>query len=128
MAYRLGEVGRARVEFDRAAALDPGSADAWANLGALALGWRDYAGAERAYRRASELEPWSVDSRLHLAEALAAQAAEEPAKAIGSRGGVPRGAGPRSRTAREAICGAGWALAQDRQASAGCGEAPPPLP
>ncbi len=88
VAYRLGEVGRARAEFDRAAALDPSSADAWANLGALALGWRDYAGAERAYRRASELEPWSIDSRLHLAEALAAEACRGSGE--GGRGGVRR--------------------------------------
>src|SRR5262249_14098425 len=76
VAYRLGEVGRARAEFDRTATLDPSSAEAWANLGALALGWRDYTGAERAFRRAAELEPWSLDSRLHLAEALAAQGTE----------------------------------------------------
>jgi Tfp pilus assembly protein PilF len=120
VAYRLGEVGRARVEFDRAAALDPGSADAWANLGALALGWRDYAGAERAYRRASELEPWAVESRLRLAEALAAQAPEDPAKA-GAAAAAYRDVLARAPGRPEAICGAGWALAQDRQAAAEAG-------
>jgi Tfp pilus assembly protein PilF len=115
VAYRLGEVGRARAEFDRAAALDPSSADAWANLGALALGWRDYAGAERAYRRATELEPWVVDSRLHLAEALAAQAAENPAKATAATAAY-RDVLARAPDRPDAICGAGWALAQDRTA------------
>ena len=120
VAYRLGEVVRARAEFDRAAALDPGSADAWANLGALALGWRDYTGAERAYRRATELEPWALDSRLHLAEALAAQGPEDPAKASAAAAAyrqVLAGAPDRP----EAICGAGWALAQDRSAAAEAG-------
>ena len=117
VAYRLGEVGRARAEFDRARALDPGSADAWANLGALALGWRDYAGAERAYRRATELEPWAVDSRLHLAEALAAQGTDDPAKAAAAAGAY-REVLSRAPDRPEVICGAGWALAQDRTASA----------
>jgi tetratricopeptide (TPR) repeat protein len=120
VAYRLGEVGRARAEFDRAAALDPGSADAWANLGALALGWRDYAGAERAYRRASELEPWVIDSRLRLAQALAAQAAEDPAKAAAASAAY-RDVLARAPGRPEAICGAGWALAQDRKAAAEAG-------
>ena len=121
VAYRLGEVGRARAEFDRAAALDPGSADAWANLGALALGWRDYAGAERAYRRASGLEPWAVDSRLHFAEALAAQAAEDPAKATAAATAF-REVLARAPDRPEAICGAGWALAQDRGAATEAGK------
>ena len=120
VAYRLGEVGRARAEFDRAAALDPGSADAWANLGALALGWRDYGGAERAYRRATELEPWAVESRLHLAEALSAQAAEDPAKATAAAAAY-RDVLARAPERSEAICGAGWALAQDRKAATEAG-------
>jgi Tfp pilus assembly protein PilF len=116
VAYRLGEVGRARAEFDRATALDPGSADAWANLGALALGWRDYAGAERAYRHASELEPWAVDSRLHLAEALAAQAPEDPAKATAAAAAY-KDVLARAPGRSDAICGAGWTLAQDRKSA-----------
>jgi len=121
VAYRLGEVGRARAEFDRAAALDPGSADAWANLGALALGWRDYAGAERTYRRATELEPWAVDSRLHLAEALTAQGEEDPAKASAAAAAY-REVLARTPDRPEAICGAGWALAHDRSAAAEAGK------
>ncbi|MGZ6078222.1 MAG: tetratricopeptide repeat protein, partial [Myxococcaceae bacterium] len=117
VAYRLGEVGRARAEFERAAALDPSSAEAWANLGALALGWRDYAGAERAYRRASELEPWSVDSRLHLGEALAAEASEDPAK-VAAAGATYREVLRRAPDRPEAICGAGWALTLDRGSAA----------
>jgi tetratricopeptide (TPR) repeat protein len=113
VAYRLNEVGRARAEFDRAAALDPSSAEAWANLGALALGWRDYAGAERAYRRATELEPWSIDSTLRLAEALSAEAADDPQKAAAAASAY-RDVLVRAPDRAEAICGAGWALALDR--------------
>jgi Tfp pilus assembly protein PilF len=120
VAYRLGEVGRARAEFDRAAALDPSSADAWANLGGLALGWRDYAGAERAYRHATELEPWSIDSRLHLGEALAAEASEDPAK-VAAAGRTYREVLARAPDRPEAICGAGWALGLDRAAVADAG-------
>jgi Flp pilus assembly protein TadD len=120
VAYRLGEVGRARAEFDRAATLDPGSADAWANLGALALGWRDYAGAERAYRHASELEPWAVESRLRLADALAAQAPEDPAKATAAAAAY-KDVLARAPGRTEAICGAGWALAQNRKSAAEAG-------
>jgi tetratricopeptide (TPR) repeat protein len=120
VAYRLGEVGRARAEFDRAAALDPGSADAWANLGALALGWRDYGGAERAYRHASELEPWAVESRLRLADALAAQAPEDPAKASAAAAAY-KDVLARAPGRSDAICGAGWALAQDRKSAVEAG-------
>jgi|GEM_PF-371258 len=113
VAYRLGEVGRARAEFERAAILDPSSAEAWANLGALALGWRDYAGAERAYRRATELEPWSVESRLHLGEALATEASDDPGK-LAAAVTTYREVLGRAPDRPEAICGGGWALALDR--------------
>jgi len=120
VAYRLGEVVRARAEFDRAVALDPSCAEAWANLGALALGWRDYGSAEHAYRRATELEPWAVDSRLHLAEALAAQSAEIPAKAPAAAAAY-RDVLARAPNRPDVICGAGWALAQERSAAAEAG-------
>src|SRR5262249_12798773 len=104
----------------RRAALDRGSADAWANLGALALGWRDYGGAERAYRRASELEPWAVESRLHLAEALAAQAPENPAKA-GAAAAAYREVLARAPGRPQANCGAGGGPAEGRKAAPGAG-------
>lgn len=117
IAYRLGEVPRARAEFERASALDPTSAEAWANLGALALEWRDYAGAERAFRRASELEPWGVEARLHLAQALAAQGGEHREKAQAAAAAY-REVLARAPDRPEAICGAGWALADDQGAAA----------
>ncbi|HTS82868.1 MAG TPA: tetratricopeptide repeat protein [Myxococcaceae bacterium] len=120
VAFRRGEIDRAHAELDRAVALDPSSGDAWTNLGALALGWRDYRGAERAYRRASELEPWAVDARLHLAEALAAQGEDDPAKATAAAAAY-REVLTRAPERPEAICGAGWALARDRSSLAEAG-------
>ena len=57
---------------------------------------------------------------LHLAEALSAQAAEDPAKATAAAAAY-RDVLARAPERSEAICGAGWALAQDRKAAAEAG-------
>lgn len=109
IAYRMEEVGRARAEFDRAVALDPTLSDAWMNLGALASGWRDYAGAERAYRHAVDLEAWNPEARLLLADALTAQRTADPTKAKAAAE-VYRQVLAQVPDSARAVCGAGWAL------------------
>jgi tetratricopeptide (TPR) repeat protein len=109
VAYRMDEVGHARAEFERAVALDPALSDGWMNLGALASGWRDYAGAERAYRHAADLEPWNPEARLLFADALAAQRTIEPAKGKAALEAYRQVLSLVPDSAR-AVCGAGWTL------------------
>jgi len=45
----------ARERFAEAVKLDPSYASAWANLGAVALAYRDYPAAEQAYEKAVAL-------------------------------------------------------------------------
>jgi Tfp pilus assembly protein PilF len=116
VAYQMDEAARARAEFERAVALDPQMADGWMNLGALALGWRDYAGAERAYHRAADVEPWNAEAQLFLADALAAQRSQAPAKAQAAVATYRRVLSLVPENAR-AICGAGWTLADSADRS-----------
>jgi tetratricopeptide (TPR) repeat protein len=109
IAYRMDEVGRARSEFERAVALDPAFSDGWMNLGSLASGWRDYAGAERAYRHAADLEPWNPEARLLFADALAAQRTTDPTKGKAAAEAYRQVLSLVPDSAR-AVCGAGWTL------------------
>lgn len=57
---------RALAAFREAARLDPNLAAAHANVGAIALAYRDYAKAEESYRAAVTLEPNDWETRLAL--------------------------------------------------------------
>ena len=77
---KLEQRPRALAQFQRAIALDERFAPGYENLGALALAWRDYAGAERAFAKVVELEPQSPGAWLSYAWALDGQKGKEPQK------------------------------------------------
>jgi TolB-like protein/DNA-binding winged helix-turn-helix (wHTH) protein/Flp pilus assembly protein TadD len=67
----------------KALALDNASGDAHAVLGHIHFLWDwDWAGAEREYRRAMELEPPSTDTRIQYAVYLSAMARHDDAVAV----------------------------------------------
>ncbi len=114
MVYlKLEDRARALVQFQKAVSLDATFTPGYLNMGALALSYRDYAGAERSFSKAMELEPGSPEATLYLAWALDGQKGRDPKKGIAAgevfekvlaaRGDFP-----------EAVCGAGWAYASDR--------------
>lgn len=72
--YEAGRREAARAKFRRATALDPDYAEAWGYLGRLALEAGNFAGAENAYTRASELAPQNETYRYFLQEAQDRQA------------------------------------------------------
>jgi tetratricopeptide (TPR) repeat protein len=67
---REGQTKAAIAAAERAAALDPSSGDAWAELGGLRLAEPDLPGAIQAFERALTLEPHPVATRYNLALAL----------------------------------------------------------
>lgn len=68
-----GEVGRARELFERFVVAFPTSSLGWFRLGQLLDHAGDEAGAERAWRRAAEVDPQQVDALKALAALLAEQ-------------------------------------------------------
>lgn len=64
--YEAGRRGAARSKFLRVTALSPGYAEAWGYLGRLAFEAGNFAGAERAYARASTLAPQNQTYRYFL--------------------------------------------------------------
>ncbi|MBZ4398209.1 tetratricopeptide repeat protein [Myxococcus faecalis] len=114
MVYlKLDERSRALAQFQKAVSLDDRYAPAYVNLGALALSYRDYAGAEKAFTRATELEPDSAEARLSLAWALDGQKGKDPKKGIAAGETFEKVLANRADLP-EAVCGAGWAYASDR--------------
>ncbi|MCP3101633.1 tetratricopeptide repeat protein [Myxococcus sp. K15C18031901] len=105
--------GRALAQFQKAVQLDEKFVPGYLNLGALALSYRDYAGAERAFTRATELEPGSPEARLYLAWALDGQKGRDPKKGLAAGEAFEKVLAARADLP-EAVCGAGWAYAADR--------------
>lgn len=68
MAYRQQRFGAAAVAFAEAAAAEPGSSEAWANLGAAHLMRADTAGAIVAWQRSARLAPMTSNARDRLAQ------------------------------------------------------------
>ena len=52
---RIGDSAKARQHFETATRLNPGRSDAWYDYGVLLVHEKEYAEAERAYRRALEI-------------------------------------------------------------------------
>ncbi|MBU8897417.1 tetratricopeptide repeat protein [Corallococcus sp. M34] len=114
MVYlKLDDRARALAQFQRAVSLDAKFVPGFLNLGALALSYRDYAGAERAFSRALELEPGAQEAQLYLAYALDGQKGREPKKGIAAGEAFERVLAQRPDQP-EALCGAGWAYAAER--------------
>jgi tetratricopeptide (TPR) repeat protein len=114
MVYlKLGDRPRALTQFQKAVSLDQKFAPGYLNLGAMALSYRDYAGAERSFSKATELEPGSSDARLYLAWALDGQKGRDPKKGVAAGEAFEKVLAARADLP-EAVCGAGWAYAADR--------------
>ncbi len=77
-----GRTDRARTEFERAAAIDPESPDAWVGLGRLDEQTADLDGALAHFERADLLEPDPGSARLHRAALLLRMGRLEEADAL----------------------------------------------
>jgi tetratricopeptide (TPR) repeat protein len=73
---RRDDAAAARAYFEEATKLDPSLAAPWANLGAIALSYRDYAAAESAYAQAIAAGGSRWDT--HLAHAWALEGLRKP--------------------------------------------------
>ncbi|MFP2912164.1 tetratricopeptide repeat protein, partial [Pyxidicoccus sp. 3LFB2] len=114
MVYlKLEDRPRALAQFQKAVSLDEKFAPGFLNLGAMALSYRDYTGAERSFTKATELEPDSPEARLYLAWALDGQKGRDPKKGLAAGEAFEKVLSTRSDLP-EAVCGAGWAYASDR--------------
>ncbi len=114
MVYlKLEQRPRALAQFQKAVALDERFAPGHVNLGALALAWRDYAGAERAFAKAVEIEPGSSSAWLSYAWALDGQKGRDPQKGLAAGAAFEKVLALRAESS-EAVCGAGWAYAVER--------------
>jgi tetratricopeptide (TPR) repeat protein len=113
IALKLEDRARALAWFQKAVSLDERFTPGYLNLGALALAWRDYAGAERAFARAAELEPHSHEVWLYYAYALDGQKGREPHKGLAAGEAFEKVLALRADHP-EALCGAGWAYAVER--------------
>jgi tetratricopeptide (TPR) repeat protein len=110
---KLNDRPRALAQFQKAVLLDAKFAPGHVNLGAMALAYRDYSGAERAFAKAVELEPASYESALYYAYALDGQKGRDPKKGIAAGEAFEKVLTLRPEQP-EALCGAGWAYAVDR--------------
>ena len=79
LALRRGDASAARARFEEAVKLDANFALGWANLGAVALSYRDYAAAADAYLKATQLGGASWNT--HLAYGWALEGAKKPREA-----------------------------------------------
>jgi tetratricopeptide (TPR) repeat protein len=93
--------------------LDERFAPGHLNIGAMALAWRDYTGAERSFAKAVELEPGSHEAWLYYAYALDGQKGREPKKGLAAGEAFEKVLSLRAEQP-EALCGAGWAYSVER--------------
>ncbi|RKG83788.1 tetratricopeptide repeat protein [Corallococcus sp. CA049B] len=112
---KMDDRPRALAQFQKAVSLDDTFAPGHLNLGALALSYRDYAGAEKAFTKALSLEPDGLEGQLYLAYALDGQKGLDPKKGVAA-GEAFEKVLARAADKPEAVCGAGWAYASERAA------------
>ncbi|MBN9686090.1 MULTISPECIES: tetratricopeptide repeat protein [unclassified Corallococcus] len=112
---KMDDRPRALAQFQKAVSLDANFAPGHLNLGALALSYRDYAGAEKAFTKALSLEPDGLEGQLYLAYALDGQKGLDPKKGVAA-GEAFEKVLARAADKPEAVCGAGWAYASERAA------------
>lgn len=100
-------------QFQKAVALNKDFAPSLFNIGAMALSYRDYDGAEKVLARATELEPTSYESFLAYAWALDGQKGRDPKKGVRA-GEVFEKVLSLKSDQSDAVCGAAWAYASDK--------------
>jgi tetratricopeptide (TPR) repeat protein len=110
---KLDERRLALSQFQKAVSLNKDFAPSLFNIGAMALSYRDYDGAEKALARATELDPSSYEGFLAYAWALDGQKGRDPKKGV-KAGEVFEKVLSIKTDQTDAICGAAWAYAADR--------------
>jgi hypothetical protein len=101
------------AQFLRAVELNKDFAPGLFNIGAMALAYRDYEGAERVLGRVIELDPTSYESFLAYAWALDGQKGRDPKKGLKAGETFERVLAIKPDQP-DAICGAAWAYAADK--------------
>lgn len=100
-------------QFQKAVSLNKDFAPSLFNIGAMALSYRDYAGAEKVLSRATELDQNSYEGFLAYAYALDGQKGRDAKKGLLAGAMFERVLAIKSDQ-NDAICGAGWAYAADK--------------
>lgn len=110
---KIDERRLALGQFQKAVDLNKDFAPGLFNIGAMALSYRDYDGAEKVLHRATELDPTSYEGFLAYAWALDGQKGREPKKGLEAGEAFERVLAIKPDQA-DAICGAAWAYAADK--------------
>jgi tetratricopeptide (TPR) repeat protein len=89
-----GDIPNAKLHFEAATRLSPGSSDAWYDYGILLFRESDYGAAEKAYRRAIDINPYYAEAHNNLGIVYERQnrlddASKEFHKAIADRPDYP---------------------------------------
>jgi tetratricopeptide (TPR) repeat protein len=110
---KLDDRRRALGQFQKAVSLKADFAPSLFNIGAMALSYRDYDGAEKVLSRATELDPNSYEAFLAYAWALDGQKGRDPKKGV-KAGEVFEKVLSIKNDQNDAICGAAWAYSADK--------------
>lgn len=110
---KLDERRLALAQFQKAIALNASFAPGLFNIGAMALSYRDYAGAEKVFSQVTRLDPGSYESFLAYAWALDGQKGRDPKKGLAAGQAFERVLALKADQP-DAICGAGWAYSADK--------------
>jgi tetratricopeptide (TPR) repeat protein len=100
-------------QFQKAVSLNKDFAPSLFNIGAMALAYRDYDGAEKVLSRATELDQNSYEGFLAYAYALDGQKGRDAKKGLKAGEMFERVLAIKADQ-NDAICGAGWAFAADK--------------
>ncbi len=110
---KLDDRRLALSQFQKAVSLNKDFAPSLFNIGAMALAYRDYDGAEKVLSRATEIDPNSYEGFLAYAYALDGQKGRDAKKGLKAGEMFERVLAIKPHQA-DAVCGAGWAYAADK--------------
>ncbi|MEW6431930.1 MAG: tetratricopeptide repeat protein [Myxococcota bacterium] len=110
---KIDERRLALGQFQKAVELNKDFAPGLFNIGAMALSYRDYEGAEKVLERATALDPTSYEGFLAYAWALDGQKGRDPKKGLKAGEMFERVLAIKPEQS-DAICGAAWAYAADK--------------
>ncbi len=110
---KLDDRRLALSQFQKAVSLNKDFAPSLFNIGAMALAYRDYDGAEKVLSRATELDQNSYEGFLAYAYALDGQKGRDAKKGLKAGEMFERVLAIKADQG-DAVCGAGWAYAADK--------------
>jgi tetratricopeptide (TPR) repeat protein len=110
---KLDDRRRALGQFQKAVSLKADFAPSLFNIGAMALAYRDYDGAEKVLSKATEIDQNSYEGFLAYAYALDGQKGRDAKKGLKAGEMFERVLAIKADQ-NDAICGAGWAYAADK--------------